>query len=104
MKSVEKIFLGRKNFKNFSKLRKGQDPFRKILKSEWSKANDYFVYTIEGSSFLHNMVRSIVGCQLALQESKITKKELKESLEKPKKERFNFIAPAHGLYLWKIKY
>jgi len=34
----------------------------------------------------------------------ITKKELKESLEKPKKERFNFIAPAHGLYLWKIKY
>jgi len=100
----EKIFLGRKNFKNFSKLRKGQDPFREILKSEWSKANDYFVYTIEGSSFLHNMVRSIVGCQLALQESKITKKELKESLEKPKKERFNFIAPAHGLYLWKIKY
>jgi len=104
LKSVEKIFLGRKNFKNFSKLRKGQDPFREILKSEWSKANDYFVYTIEGSSFLHNMVRSIVGCQLALQESKITKKELKESLEKPKKERFNFIAPAHGLYLWKIKY
>jgi len=104
LKSIEKIFLGRKNFKNFSKLRKGQDPFREILKSEWSKANDYFVYTIEGSSFLHNMVRSIVGCQLALQESKITKKELKESLERPKEERFNFIAPAHGLYLWKIKY
>lgn len=104
LKSIEKIFLGRKNFKNFSKLRKGQDPFREISKSEWSKTNDYFVYTIEGSSFLHNMVRSIVGCQLALQESKITKKELKESLERPKVERFNFIAPAHGLYLWKIKY
>ena len=104
MKSIEKIFLGRKNFKNFSKLRKGQDPFREISKSEWSKTNDYFVYTIEGSSFLHNMVRAIVGCQLALQESKITKKELKESLERPKVERFNFIAPAHGLYLWKIKY
>jgi len=104
LKSIEKIFLGRKNFKNFSKLRKGQDPFREISKSEWSKTNDYFVYTIEGSSFLHNMVRAIVGCQLALQESKITKKELKESLERPKGERFNFIAPAHGLYLWKIKY
>ena len=104
LKSIEKIFLGRKNFKNFSKLRKGQDPFREISKSEWSKTNDYFVYTIEGSSFLHNMVRAIVGCQLALQENKITKKELKESLERPKVERFNFIAPAHGLYLWKIKY
>lgn len=104
LKSIEKIFLGRKNFKNFSKLRKGQDPFREISKSEWSKTNDYFVYTIEGSSFLHNMVRAIVGCQLALQENKITKKELKESLERPKGERLNFIAPAHGLYLWKIKY
>ncbi len=104
LKSIEKIFLGKKNFKNFSKLRKGQDPYREILKSEWSKANDYFVYTIEGSSFLHNMVRSIVGSQLALQDSKVSKKELKKSLEQPKKERFNFIAPAHGLYLWKIKY
>ena len=104
LKSLEKIFIGKKNFKNFSKLRKGQDPYREILRSEWSKANDYFVYTIEGSSFLHNMVRSIVGCQLALIETKVTKKELKESLSQPRKERFNFIAPAHGLYLWKIKY
>jgi len=104
LKSIEKIFVGRKNFKNYSKLRKGQDPYREVSKSAWSKSNDYFIYTIEGSSFLHNMVRSIVGCQLAVLENKVTKKELKESLQKPNKKRFNFIAPAHGLYLWKIKY
>jgi len=104
LKTIEKIFLGKKNFKNFSKLRKGQDPYREILKSEWSKHNDYFIYTIEGDSFLHNMVRSIVGTQLAVLESKVTKKELKESLQQPIKTRFNFIVPAHGLYLWKIKY
>jgi len=104
LKSIEKIFVGKNNFKNYSKLRKGQDPYREISKSEWSKSNDYFIYTIEGNSFLHNMVRSIVGCQLAVLENKITKKELKESLQQPQKTRFNFIAPAHGLYLWKIKY
>ncbi len=104
LKAIEKIFLGKKNFKNFSKLRKGQDPYRKIFKSEWSKRNDYFIYTIEGDSFLHNMVRSIVGTQLAILEGKVTKKELKDSLQQPIKTRFNFIAPAHGLYLWKIKY
>ncbi len=103
LKSMEKIFLGKKNFKNYSKLRKGQDPYREIIKSEWSKRNDYFIYTIEGSSFLHNMIRSIVGTQLAVLETKVTKKELKESLQEPKKTRFNFVAPAHGLYLWKIK-
>ncbi len=72
LKKIEKIFLGKKNFKNYSKLKKGQDPYRYILKSEWSKPNDYFIYTIEGYSFLHNMVRSIVGTQLALLESKVT--------------------------------
>ena len=104
LKSIEKFFVGKKNFKNYSKLRKGQDPYREISKSEWSKSNDYFIYTIEGKSFLHNMVRSIVGCQLAVLENKVTKKELKESLQQPQKTRFNFIAPAQGLYLWKIKY
>ena len=50
------------------------------------------------------MVRSIVGCQLALIENKISLNDLKTSLITPQKTRFNFIAPAHGLYLWKVKY
>jgi len=104
LKSVEKIFIGKKNFKNYSKLRKGQDPFREITESKWSKRDGYFIYTIEGNSFLHNMVRSIVGCQLAVVENKISKKELANSLVEPQKRRFNYIAPAHGLYLWKVKY
>ncbi len=104
LRSMEKIFLGKKNFKNYSKLRKGQDPFREITKSKWSERSGCFIYTIEGNSFLHNMVRSIVGCQLAVLENKISKNELVHSLIKPEKTRFNFIAPAHGLYLWKIKY
>lgn len=104
LRSVEKIFIGKKNFKNYSKLRKGQDPFREITKSKWSKRDGYFIYTIEGNSFLHNMVRSIVGCQLAVVENKISKKELANSLIEPQKRRFNYIAPPHGLYLWKVKY
>ena len=104
LRSLEKIFIGKKNFKNYSKLRKGQDPFREITKSKWSKRDDYFIYTIEGNSFLHNMVRSVVGCQLAVIENKISKKVLESSLIEPEKRRFNYIAPAHGLYLWKVKY
>ena len=104
LRSLEKIFIGKKNFKNYSKLRKGQNPFREITKSKWSKRDSYFVYTIEGNSFLHNMVRSVVGCQLAVIENKISKKELASSLIEPEKRRFNYIAPAHGLYLWKVKY
>ena len=50
------------------------------------------------------MVRSVVGCQLAVIENKISKKDLESSLIEPEKRRFNYIAPAHGLYLWKVKY
>ena len=104
LNSLGKLFLGKNNFTNFSKLRKDQDPIREITKSKWSRMNNSFIYTIEGNSFLHNMVRSIVGCQLAVLDKKINKNHLIESLKNPGKSRFNFVAPANGLYLWKIKY
>ncbi len=104
LNSLAKLFLGKNNFTNFSKIRKDQDPIREITKSKWSRMNNSFIYTIEGSSFLHNMVRSIVGCQLAVLDEKIYKYQLLDSLKNPGKSRFNFVAPANGLYLWKIKY
>ena len=104
LNSLAKIFLGKNNFTNFSKLRKEQDPIREITKSKWSRMSNSFIYTIEGNSFLHNMVRSLVGCQLAVLDKKINKNQLVDSLRNPKKSRFNYVAPAKGLYLWKIKY
>ena len=96
--------MRKNNFTNFSKLRKDQDPIREITKSKWSRMNNSFIYTIEGNSFLHNMVRSIVGCQLAALDGKIYKKQLIDALKTPVESRFNYVAPAKGLYLWKIKY
>ena len=104
LNSLSKIFLGKNNFTNFSKLRKDQEPIREISKSKWSRMNNSFIYTIEGNSFLHSMVRSIVGCQLAALDGKIYKKQLIDALKTPKESRFNYVAPAKGLYLWKIKY
>ena len=104
LNSLSKIFLGKNNFTNFSKLRKNQEPIREITKSKWSRMNNSFIYTIEGNSFLHNMVRSIVGCQLAALDGKIYKKQLIDALKTPVESRFNYVAPAKGLYLWKIKY
>ena len=104
MNTLAKLFLGKKNFTNFSKLRKDQDPVREIIKSKWSRVDNLFIYTIEGNSFLHNMVRSIVGCQLGALDNKIVKNQLIASLKEPGKSRFNYVAPPHGLYLWKIKY
>ena len=104
LNNISKIFLGEKNFQNFSKLRTNQTPLRKILLSKWSVQNSKFIYTIEGNSFLHNMVRSIVGCQLAVIDGKISINDLKKSLLNPNDTRHRFMVPSSGLHLWKIKY
>ena len=104
LNSVSRIFLGKNNFKNFSKLRPDQTPERIIAVSKWSFQNSNFIYTIEGNSFLHNMVKSIVGSQLAVIDKKISIKDLELSLKSPFDKRHNFMVPSSGLYLWKIKY
>ena len=100
LNNISKIFLGEKNFQNFSKLRTNQTPLRKILLSKWSVQNSKFIYTIEGNSFLHNMVRSIVGCQLAVIDGKISINDLKKSLLNPNDTRHRFMVPSSGLHLW----
>ena len=102
--SKDYVYYIEKNFQNFSKLRTNQTPLRKILLSKWSVQNSKFIYTIEGNSFLHNMVRSIVGCQLAVIDRKISINDLKKSLLNPNDTRHRFMVPSSGLHLWKIKY
>ena len=97
-------FLGKNNFTNYSKLRVDQNPVREVNTSKWTKSSQYFIYTITGNSFLHNMVRSIVGVQLAVVDGKISMASVNTSLKTPLQKRFKYVVPADGLYLWKIKY
>lgn len=101
---IARAFVGRNNFTNYSKLRPDQNPIREIIQSTWIKNNQYVAYTITGNSFLHNMVRSIVGVQLAVLDGKLSKELVSTSLKNPLSERFKYVAPSNGLYLWKIKY
>ena len=102
--NVSKLFLGVHNFSSYSKTTTDQNPNREIYKSSWVKKRDYFEYTVTGNSFLRNMVRNLVGAQIAYCENKVSHEELMENLNNPKKQRINYIAPPHGLILWNVKY
>ena len=39
-----------------------------------------------------------------INDNKLTLKEIKSQLDKPDGNRLNYIAPANGLTLWKVKY
>lgn len=104
LNAVAKLFIGEYNFSSFSRVEKFNNPYRRIQSSSWIKKNEIYEYTIIANSFLRNMVRNIVGVQLAYSDQKISLKDILNELKKPSGERLNFIAPAHGLILWKVKY
>jgi len=73
---VSKLFLGVHNFSSYSKIANNQNPNREIYISKWVKKRDYFEYTITGNSFLRNMVRNLVGVQIAYCENKLNYNEI----------------------------
>ena len=104
LNKVAKSFIGEYNFSSFSRVEKFKNPERNIFSSKWIKKNEVYEYSITANSFLRNMVRNIVGVQLAYIDQKITLETISNELRKPTGERLNFIAPPHGLILWKVKY
>ena len=104
LKYISKLFVGEHNFSAFSKYDVNKNPNRKIYNSNWVKKRDFFEYTITGNSFLRNMVRNLVGVQIAYCEDKLSYEELTKNLINPKKARLNHIAPPNGLVLWNVKY
>ena len=104
LNKVAKSFIGEYNFSSFSRVEKFKNPERNIFSSKWIKKNEVYEYSITANSFLRNMVRNIVGVQLAYIDQKITLETISNELRKPTGERLNFISPPHGLILWKVKY
>ena len=104
LNKVAKLFIGAHNFSSFSRIEKFNNPERSIFSSKWIKKNEIYEYSIIANSFLRNMVRNIVGVQLAYCDQKLSLQDILNELKKPSGERLNFIAPAHGLILWKVKY
>lgn len=104
LNEVAQLFIGEYNFSSFSRVEKFNNPKRSILSSKWIKKNEIYEYTIIANSFLRNMVRNIVGVQLAYTDQKLSLNDILNELKKPSGKRLNFIAPAHGLILWKVKY
>ena len=101
---LSQLFVGEHNFSAFSKKDVNKNPNRKIYKSNWIKKRDFFEYTITGNSFLRNMVRNIVGVQIAYCENKVSSDEVSKNLINPKNARLNYLAPPNGLVLWNVKY
>ncbi|MBL4625048.1 MAG: tRNA pseudouridine(38-40) synthase TruA [Flavobacteriales bacterium] len=114
MKQGAALFLGKHNFKKYStKPTKNTQFDREILVSE-IKENDLFTanffpeisyaYHIHSKGFMRNQVRLMMGQLLLLGKGETTLPQLQETLDNPDNIPLDYIAPASGLILNKIKY
>ena len=75
-----------------------------VKKSRWYFHANLWIYEIEANRFLYGMVRAIVGVMVALGQGKIGYTEFMNVVQPGCNAGVTFSAPAHGLFLEKIKY
>ena len=77
---------------------------RRIFSSTWQRQGDELVYTVEGSGFLHHMVRNLVGTFILVGKATLQVEDLTRILELRDRSAAGATAPASGLYLVEVAY
>ena len=77
---------------------------RRIFFSRWQRSEEELIYTIQGSGFLHHMVRNLVGTFLLVGKSTLKPENISEILTARNRAAAGATAPAHGLYLVSVDY
>ena len=77
---------------------------RRIFTSTWERSGEEFVYTVQGSGFLHHMVRNLVGTFLLVGKGTLAVADVTKILQARKRSAAGATAPASGLYLGGVEY
>ncbi len=100
-----KMFVGTHNFQGYcSSSATVSDYTRTIYDIRITKKKDMLSFEVEGSGFLYNMVRILVGTLIDIGRGKLTEKSAKEALEKQDRSKAGVTMPPNGLYLKWTKY
>lgn len=105
MQEASKYLLGKHDFSSFRDSEcQTRSPIRTINKIEIEKINDLIIFEISAKSFLHHMVRNIIGTLYLAGRYKIKPEEIKDILKAKDRTVSGPNAPARGLYFLKVDY
>ena len=105
MRKGAEILRGTHNFSTFrASSCQAKSPIKTIRKAMIKKHKNQIVLTFKSKSFLQQQVRSMVGSLKYLGEGKWNIRDFKKAFLSNKRKMCAPPAPAHGLYLAKIKY
>jgi len=80
------------------------DSVRILTRSEWSLEGDLLLYTVDGSGFLHHMVRNLVGTLLEVGYGRRPADSMAALLASRDRAAAGPTAPARGLFLHSVEY
>ena len=105
MNAAAVALTGEHDFASFCRQREGASTIRTLLDLHWSREDDgLLVAHVRADAFCHSMVRSLVGCLLAIGEARRDVGWAAEVLAASRRESAVAVAPAHGLTLEEVGY
>lgn len=96
--------IGTHDFKSFSKNKTVKTTVRTIEEFELNIYDGVLEFRIKGTGFMYNMVRIIVAIMLKVAEGKLEPCDVKRIIDGKERTLAPWVAPASGLYLWKVYY
>jgi tRNA pseudouridine38-40 synthase len=106
MRESAKYLIGNHDFTSFrAKICQAKSPIRTISKIEivQTGAEEIRIY-VSAPSFLHHMVRNIVGSLVLVGNGKWQPQDIQKALEAKDRAAAGITAPAYGLYFLKVDY
>jgi tRNA pseudouridine38-40 synthase len=105
MNQASHALIGLHDFAAFCKQREGATTIRTLQELGWSRdADGVAVATVRADAFCHSMVRSLVGCLLAIGEGRRPLEWATEILTAEARDSAVAVVHAHGLTLEEVGY
>jgi tRNA pseudouridine38-40 synthase len=98
------MIVGTYDFSSFGRVRSDQTPVRTVTEASCMYDPPFIRIRVTGESFLHNMVRSIVGTALEIGASRRPPSWMRDVLVARDRGAAGPVAPAHGLTLTEVAY
>ena len=105
MQIATKHLLGKHDFTSFRAVHcQAKSPIKTIDKIEIFKDGEKIFFNLKATSFLHHMVRNIVGSLVLVGQGKWQPDDIAKVLEAKDRSKAGATAPACGLYFVKVDY
>lgn len=96
--------LGENDFASFCRKREGATTIRTLLDLGWQRVDGVAEATVRADAFCHNMVRSLVGCLIAVGEHRREPAWAVEVLARRQRDSAVTVVQPHGLTLEEVGY